>query len=83
MEVKDKFGNPVRIVRHNGIEERGHRWGRMHTRRRTGRSRTTNEMEKYGALLAVLSNLENEGKDSVGGCEGLCVRDAEYHFLGD
>ena len=60
MEVKDKSGNPVKIVRHNGIEERSHRWSRMHTRRRTGRSRTTKEMAKYGALLAVLSNLENE-----------------------
>ena len=27
---------------------------------RTGRSKTTKEMTKYGALLAVLSNLENE-----------------------
>jgi hypothetical protein len=40
VDVKDKFGNTVKIVRHNGIEERGHRWSRMHTRRRTGRSRT-------------------------------------------
>ena len=32
----------------------------MHTRRRTGRSRTTNDMAKYGALTAILSNLENE-----------------------
>lgn len=60
VEVQDKSGNLVKIVRHNGIEERSHRWGRMHTQRRTGRSRTTSEMAKYGALLAVLSNLENE-----------------------
>jgi archaellum component FlaC len=59
-EVKDKSGNTVKILRHNGIEELGHRWSRMHTRRRTGRSRTTKEMAKYGALLAVLSNLGNE-----------------------
>ena len=32
----------------------------MHIRRRTGRNRTTLEMEKYGALLAVFSNIENE-----------------------
>ena len=32
----------------------------MHIRRRTGRSKTTKEMTKYGALRAVLSNLENE-----------------------
>jgi len=60
VEVKDKSGNTVKILRHKGIEELGHRWSRMHTRRRTGRSRTTKEMAKYGALLAVLSNLENE-----------------------
>jgi len=59
-EVYDKEGNKVDVVRHNGIEERSHRWSRMHTRRRTGRSRTTNDMAKYGALLAVLSNLENK-----------------------
>jgi len=59
-EVYDRKGNPVEIVRHNGIEERSHRWSRMHTRRRTGRSGTTNDMAKYGALLAVLSNLENK-----------------------
>jgi hypothetical protein len=59
-EVYDRKGNHVEIVRHNGIEERSHRWSRMHTRRRTGRSGTTNDMAKYGALLAVLSNLENK-----------------------
>jgi len=51
VEVKDKSGNALKIVRHKGIEELGHRWSRMHTRRRTGRSRTTKEMVKYGALL--------------------------------
>jgi len=59
-KVINKNGNPIKIIRHNGIEERNHRWSRMHTRRRTGRSRTTNEMAKYGALLSVLSNLENK-----------------------
>lgn len=59
-EVYDRKGNIMDIVRHNGIEERSHRWSRMHARRRTGRSRTTNDMAKYGALLAVLSNLENK-----------------------
>ena len=59
-EIKDHKGNEVRIVRHNGIVENNHRWSRMHTRRRTGRSRTTNDMGKYGALTAILSNLENE-----------------------
>ncbi len=59
-EIKDKNGSDVNIFRHNGIAENNHRWSRMHTRRRTGRSRTTNDMAKYGALTAILSNLENE-----------------------
>ncbi|MEW5761272.1 MAG: hypothetical protein AB1779_10965 [Candidatus Thermoplasmatota archaeon] len=58
--VKDRVGNEIKIVRHNGIEELNHRWCRMHIRRRTGRNQTTKEMTKYGALLAVLSNLKNE-----------------------
>jgi hypothetical protein len=60
MEIKDKKGCDVNIFRHNGIAENNHRWSRMHTRRRTGRSRTTNDMAKYGALTAILSNFENE-----------------------
>lgn len=60
VKVKDKDGKEMKIVRHNGVEELNHRWSRMHIRRRTGRSRTAKEMTKYGALLAVLSNLENE-----------------------
>lgn len=58
VEVKDKNGKEVKIVRHNGIEELNHRWSRMHIRRRTGRSRTSREMSMYGALLAVFSNIE-------------------------
>jgi hypothetical protein len=60
VKVKDIHGEEIRIIRNNGIEELNHRWSRMHIRRRTGRSRTTMEMEKYGALLAVFSNIENE-----------------------
>ena len=52
--VTGKDGKTVNIVRHNGIEESGHRWSRMHIRRRTGRSQTTREMAMYGALTAVL-----------------------------
>ena len=58
--VMGKDGNTIDIVRHNGIEEIGHRWSRMHIRRRTGRSETSREMAMYGALTAILSNLENE-----------------------
>ncbi|EQD75515.1 hypothetical protein B1A_03932, partial [mine drainage metagenome] len=58
--VKGKDGRIINVVRHNGIEEIGHRWSRMHIRRRTGRSQTTREMGMYGALMAVLSNIENK-----------------------
>src|SRR3989337_3216433 len=61
VKVKDMNGEEIRIIRNNGIEELNHRWSRMHIRRRTGRNRTTLEMEKYGALLAVFSNIEIEG----------------------
>lgn len=57
--VLDHEGKQIHAVRHNGIEEIGHRWSRMHIRRRTGRSQTTREMTRYGALTAVLSNMEN------------------------
>ena len=57
--VTGKNGNIINVVRHNGIEEIGHRWSRMHIRRRTGRSQTAREMGMFGALTAVLSNIEN------------------------
>jgi len=60
VEVVNNEGEILDVVRHNALEELNHRWSRMHIRRRTGRSKTTKEMTKYGALLAVLSNLENE-----------------------
>jgi len=60
VKVVNNEGEILDIVRHNALEELNHRWSRMHIRRRTGRSKTTKEMTKYGALLAVLSNLENE-----------------------
>ena len=60
VEVKDNFGNVVEIMRDNNIQERSHRWSRMHIRRRTGRTRTTNEMAQHGALTAIFSNIENE-----------------------
>jgi hypothetical protein len=60
VDVKDSFGNVVEIMRDNNIEERSHRWSRMHIRRRTGRTSTTNEMAQYGALTAIFSNMENE-----------------------
>jgi len=60
VKVINSNGKILDVVRYNALEELNHRWSRMHIRRRTGRSKTTKEMTKYGALLAVLSNLENE-----------------------
>lgn len=57
--VNDHFGNEIKIVRHNGIEELGHRWCRMNIRRRIGRNNTNIQMKKYGALITVLSNFKN------------------------
>ncbi|MEM0133625.1 MAG: hypothetical protein QXU18_00130 [Thermoplasmatales archaeon] len=34
----------IDVARHDGIEEIGHRWSRMHIRRRTGRSQTSREV---------------------------------------
>ena len=58
--VIGKDGSTINVVRHNGIEEIGHRWSRMQIRRRTGRSQTAREMGMFGALTAVLSNMENK-----------------------
>ncbi len=58
--VTGKIGKQINVVRHKGIEEIGHRWSRMHIRRRTGRSQMVKEMTMYGALTAVLSNIENK-----------------------
>jgi hypothetical protein len=57
--VVDSDGRNVDVVRHNGVEELGHRWSRMHIRRRTGRMQTSAEMAMYGPLLAILANMEN------------------------
>ena len=46
--VTGRDGKTINVVRHNGIEEIGHRWSRMHIRRRTGRSQTAREMGMYG-----------------------------------
>ncbi len=65
VKVVNNEGENLDIVRHNALEELNHRWSRMHIRRRTGRNKTTKEMIKYGALLAVLSNLDNEDYDKA------------------
>lgn len=52
-------GKPVRFRRHNNALEQSHRWTRKGIRERTGRERTRLEMEQFGDLLAILSNLWN------------------------
>ncbi len=64
-QVRGIDGACIDVVRHNGVEEIGHRWSRMRTRRRTGRSGTSREMAMYGALLAVLSNMWNKHYTAV------------------
>lgn len=60
VHVKDNKGGNVAFSRDNNFLERSYRWGRMHCRRRTGRSMTRREMDSYGALNAIFSNLFNE-----------------------
>ena len=60
VHVKDNTGRDVVFSRDNNFLERSHRWGRMRCRRRTGRSMTRREMDTYGALNAIFSNLFNE-----------------------
>ncbi|MDL5502433.1 MAG: hypothetical protein QSU88_04375, partial [Candidatus Methanoperedens sp.] len=59
VKVKDMNSEEIRIISHNGIEELNRQGNGMHMRRRIGRDRTTMQMEKYIALLAVFSNIEN------------------------
>ncbi len=42
--VVGKGGNAINVVRHNGIEEIGHRWPRMLIFTRTGRSQASKEI---------------------------------------
>jgi hypothetical protein len=58
--MKDGRGRDVAFCRDNNLLERSYRWGRMHCRRRTGKSMTRREMDAHGALNAIFSNLFNE-----------------------
>ena len=53
-------GKKVPFKRHNNGLESSHRNTRKSIRERTGRSETNREMEQFGDLLAILSNLWNE-----------------------
>ncbi len=53
-------GRKVSFRRHNNGLESSHRRTRKAIRERTGRSETNREMEQFGDLFAILSNLWNE-----------------------
>lgn len=58
--VSGEQGKKIAFNRENNIEERGHRWCRRMIRKRTGRERTSREMEEIGPLLALFSNISSE-----------------------
>jgi hypothetical protein len=53
-------GRNISFRRHNNGLESSHRGIRKAIRERTGKSETNQEMEQFGDLLAILSNLWNE-----------------------
>ncbi|MBU3928843.1 MAG: transposase [Bacteroidetes bacterium] len=53
-------GRKISFRRHNNGLESSHRRIRKAIRERTGKSETNREMEQFGDLLAILSNLWNE-----------------------
>jgi len=53
-------GEIIHFRRHNNGLESSHRRARKAIRERTGRSETNREMEQFGDMLAILSNLWNE-----------------------
>lgn len=53
-------GRMISFRRHNNGLESSHRRTRKGIRERTGKSETNHEMEQFGDLLAILSNLWNE-----------------------
>ena len=53
-------GRKISFRRHNNGLESNHRRTRKAIRERTGKSETNHEMEHFGDLLAILSNLWNE-----------------------
>lgn len=53
-------GRRILFRRHNNGLESSHRRTRKSIRERTGRSETNREMEQFGDLLAILSNLWNK-----------------------
>ena len=61
-------GKRITFKRHNNSLESSHRRIRKSIRERTGNSETNREMEQFGDLLAILSNLWNENyqKEIIG-----------------
>lgn len=61
-------GKRITFKRHNNSLESSHRRIRKSIRERTGNSETNREMEQFGDLLAIISNLWNENyqKEIIG-----------------
>ena len=70
INLEDSDGNYIPIHRTNNLNEPAHRWLRMRIRRRTGKSRTENEMFQVGPLLAIYSNFYNEEYRKIV-CDGI------------
>lgn len=73
VEVRDTKGRVREIERTNWRSEQGHRWVRQATRGRERKGRTEEEMTRYGALIAVVSNWERPGYARAMGWEGLDI----------
>lgn len=68
-------GKKIHFKRHNNGLESSHRNTRKSIRERTGRSETNCEMEQFGDLLAIVSNLWNKTyqEEILGDVDDLCA----------
>ena len=76
-------GKRVSFRRHNNGLESSHRRTRKSIRERTGRSETNREMEQFGDLLAILSNLWNKTYQDEVLCDVADLGYALGQFVGD
>ena len=76
-------GKKVSFRRHNNRLESSHRGIRKAIRERTGRSETNREMEQFGDLLAILSNLWNETYQKEIIQDVVYIGDSLSHFVRD
>ena len=76
-------GKKILFRRHNNRLESSHRGIRKAIRERTGRSETNREMEQFGDLLAILSNLWNETYQKEIIQDVVYIGDSLSHFVRD